>query len=211
MSSDKGKLFVFDRVEVFFILILIILVAITSFTLGVKIGKDFTYAEQGFTPEDRTAIELKSQIEEEVSKIDEQDVKVEIDNSKILQEKFDKIEREELRPGTATEDTEPAPAVQDTSNSQSAQLVQDLEDNAYKGKWTIQLGSYENLSDAQKFADGFKVRGYNPIINEVTIEGRGVWYRVGLGVHDSVADAKAYIDREQTLFQGQDYTIVKLQ
>ena len=217
MGTDKGKLFVFDRIEVLFILVLIILVAITSFTIGVKIGKEYSYEAAGFTPQDRATIDIRSQVEEEVSQIDETQIKVDketlqLENSQKLQERFEQIDRDELTPGVkeAPKAQEAAPDKAEAKN-EAEQLVQDLNDNAYKGKWTIQLGSYESLDDAQKFADGFKVRGYNPIINEVTIEGRGVWYRVGLGVHDSVADAKTYVEREKTLFQGQDYTIVKLQ
>lgn len=81
--------------------------------------------------------------------------------------------------------------------------------NPYAGKFTIQLGSYDQVGDAQKFADGFRIRGYNPIINEVELKGRGTWYRVSLGVFDNASEAKEYILQEKTLFEGQDYVIAR--
>ena len=79
----------------------------------------------------------------------------------------------------------------------------------YRGKFTIQLGSYQSLRDAESFADGFRIRGYKPIINEVDIKKRGIWYRVSLGIFESVGKAKDYVLREKVLFKGQDYVIGK--
>ena len=76
-----------------------------------------------------------------------------------------------------------------------------------KGKFTIQLGSYQSINDAESFADGFRVRGYKVIVNEVELRGRGIWFRVSLGIFDSVSEAKSYVLREKVLFKGQDYVI----
>ena len=76
-----------------------------------------------------------------------------------------------------------------------------------RGKFTIQLGSYQSIADAQSFADGFRVRGYKVIVNEVELNGRGIWFRVSLGIFDSVSEAKSYVLREKVLFKGQDYVI----
>lgn len=81
----------------------------------------------------------------------------------------------------------------------------------YAGKYTIQLGSYNNRSEAEKFADGFRVRGYVPIIQEKEVEGRGMWFRINLGVFDTLSEAKDYILKERSLFQGQDYVIGKFE
>ena len=78
------------------------------------------------------------------------------------------------------------------------------------GKYTIQLGSYPSVEEAKSFAEGFTVRGYGPNINETTIEGKGTWYRVSLGLFGTVEEAKTYIKNEQSLFSGQDYVITEL-
>ncbi len=95
-----------------------------------------------------------------------------------------------------------APAVQPKSEVSVA--------NAQTGKYTIQLGSYATMDEAKQFAEGFTVRGYNPILNEVIIPEKGTWYRVSLGLFGSVADAKEYVKKEATLFQGQDYVISEI-
>ena len=81
----------------------------------------------------------------------------------------------------------------------------------YIGKYTIQLGSYNSKTEAEKFADGFRVRGYVPIIQEKEVEGRGMWFRINLGVFDTLSEAKDYILKERSLFQGQDYVIGKFE
>ena len=81
--------------------------------------------------------------------------------------------------------------------------------NSVMGKWTIQLGSHQNRIDAEAFADGFKVRGYEPIINQVYLGDRGVWFRVSLGLFSSIVEAKNYVVENQTLFEGQDYVFIQ--
>lgn len=213
--SEKGKLFVFDRIEVLIILVLMVLVAITSFTFGVKIGQKFTYEKQGFSDTERQLIELKSAAEEEAEEIiqddNPQDFKKTMEEN--LENKFEAIEKGDIKPGSVKKEM-PGEMESTKANPVEAErdnLINDLNNKGVQGKWSIQLGSYQNNPDAQRFADGFRARGYNPIINEVLIEGRGVWYRVALGVFDSVSEAREYIAQEASLFQGQDYTIVKLQ
>lgn len=214
--SEKGKLFVFDRIEVLIILLLMILVAVTSFTFGVKIGQKFTYESQGFSDEERQLIELKSAAEEEAEQIENQGInesEIEKMNEESLQRKFEDIEKGSIQPGSVQAERveEVVENPQSPVASERENLIQDLNNKAYEGKWSIQLGSYQSNDDAQRFADGFRARGYNPIINEVNIQGRGIWFRVALGIFDSVSDAREYIAQEASLFQGQDYTIVKLQ
>jgi cell division protein FtsN len=82
--------------------------------------------------------------------------------------------------------------------------------DALSGKFTIQLGSHRTLKEAEDFAEGFKARGYDPIINQIDIKGKGTWYRVSLGAFNTMEEAKAYTAKEKTLFIGQDYTVVKM-
>jgi cell division protein FtsN len=82
--------------------------------------------------------------------------------------------------------------------------------DGFSGKFTIQLGSHRTLKEAEDFAEGFKARGYDTIINQIEIKGKGTWYRVSLGAFANMDEAKSYITKEKTLFIGQDYTIVKM-
>ena len=202
--KHKGKLFVFNRMEIFLLLALMALLAAISFTAGVKMGQKLSYQAAGLAPQDRKAVQLKSWIEEDTHNLQEakdSQGQIEAVIAQDLKNKLEQISKAESLP----EQTSAPP-----SSKPPATAPAPKQEVSYRGKWTIRLGSYQKMADAQHFADGFKVRGYNPIINEVTIEGRGVWYRVGLGIFDNMAAAKGYIKQEQTLFQGQDYAIVQL-
>ena len=196
-----------------------ILTAIISFVLGIKVGKNYSFQEAGFTQEDQQQVELKSQQEEtvdniaptgEVSSSDSEGKKLNTQDAsyKKLEEEFKKLE-------TGEEPARPEPALDVTptaTNSTATPTGKDFDSlrEKYVGKYTIQLGSFKTLDEGKHFADAFKLRGYNPIINEVDLKERGIWFRVSLGTFDSPQEAKTYIKKEQSLLQGQDYVIVKI-
>ncbi|GAB4018404.1 MAG: hypothetical protein Fur0010_19590 [Bdellovibrio sp.] len=226
--DDKTKLYVFHKKEVLLIFLLMLLMAVTSFMLGVKVGKDYTFTKAGFTKEDRTQVDLLSTEEEAVNKLmqeksgaGEEPKKVDIEGvhqtleEKIRQEleqenqKFNdaKTPAKEEAPKPMTAPTEkPVMASAGTMPEQPAKA-----NDPYSGKFTIQLGSHRSIKDAEDFAQGFKVRGYNPIVSEVEIAGRGTWFRVSLGAFDNISEAKDYIIKEKSLFQGQDYVITRFE
>ncbi len=67
--DEKTKLYVFAKKEVALIFVFMILIAITSFVFGVKIGKTYSYQVSGLSPEDKQKVDLLSEKEEEVNKI----------------------------------------------------------------------------------------------------------------------------------------------
>ncbi len=244
--EDKTKLFVFARKEVALIFIFMILVSISSFLIGVKIGKEYSYEMAGYTQEQRDKIELKSREEEVVSKLEteineKQNVnKVENEKETIddtyreLKEEFNKLEKHGKDYGTIKPKKAPSKEsiseqiktfsrmpIDDSIKFKNAKLEESVpqaisselknigKKDKLAGNYTVQLGSFPNIKEAEEFADGFKVRGYNPIINEVDLKTRGLWYRVSLGIFESIAEAKTYIVKEKSLFRGTDYVIGK--
>ncbi len=199
--EENNKVIVFEKKEIVLILIFIVVFIITSFTLGIRLGKKLSMKEAGVIEEDVKTVKLKSVVEEdaeatvaEESKLtDEEKLKKLMDESKTrLSDELDKFTSEE---SATLEDKTPK-----TEPSKSPMA----------GKYTIQLGSYNTVDEAKQFAEGFTVRGYNPIINEVKIPGKGNWYRVSLGLFDTVDAAKTYIREEQSLFSGQDHIITEI-
>ena len=197
--EENNKVIVFEKKEIVLVLIFVVVLIITSFTLGIRLGKKLNLTEAGIRPEDQEMAALKSGQEEDVEKTIQEDAKVSdeeklktlMDESKTrLSEELDKFSSKEKAP--VTQSTEQAP------NSSMA------------GKYTIQLGSYPTMDEAKQFAEGFTVRGYSPIINETSLEGKGTWYRVSLGIFGTVEEAKVYIKNEQSLFSGQDYVITEI-
>jgi len=223
--EDKRKLLVFDRSEVILIFVFVILMSILTFTFGVKIGRNITYNRDGFTSEDEQEIQtLKSTQEEAADKsikeLNQKEHTKSVDSAyvKQLQEEFKKLEKEDpdMAATTAKENLDVAQAakMEEEKNKllEAQAKAQESEQLSQKfvGKYTIQLGSYSSAKEAEAFAEGFAVRGYNPIVNEVKIEGKGLWYRVSLGAFESKGEAKEYIKAEASLFNGQDYIISEI-
>lgn len=213
--QENAKVFVFEKKEIFLIFVFVVIMSVTCFTLGVNLGKKLSLDKAGITPEDRKTVQMKSTTEELAddalkndTSTDEEKLKAMLDSSR---EKLNSELKDfaEDKPKASTEaaaeipETKPAETVANpATNATSA--------NAYTGKYTIQLGSYNTMEEAKQFAEGFSVRGYNPIVNEVVIPEKGTWYRVSLGVFESVAEAKSYIKKEGSLFQGQQYVISEI-
>jgi len=198
--EENNKVIIFEKKEIILILIFVVVLIVTSFTLGIRLGKKLAFNESGIKDEDVKTVELKSTVEEDAeatitedSKLtDEEKLKKLMEESKNrLSDELDKFSTEE-KPVSPMSSEAPAPKT------------------AMTGKFTIQLGSYNTVDEARQFAEGFTVRGYSPIINEVRIEGKGTWYRVSLGLFNTVDEAKAYIKQEQSLFSGQDHVISEI-
>lgn len=203
--DSKTKLYVFAKKEVALIFVFMILIAITSFVLGVKIGKNYSLEMAGITPEDqKKVVELLSQKEESLEAVKSHPEKSKIESSEIENKLKEKINEEF---GTKPNVLPHEPSAGESSvNNSSVQSTKD----SLSGKYTIQLGSHRTLKEAEMFAEGFRARGYNPIINEIEIKNKGTWFRVSLEAFDSMEEAKAYVNKEKTLFVGQDYTILKM-
>lgn len=201
--DSKTKLYVFAKKEVALIFIFMILIAVTSFVLGVKIGKNYSMEMAGITPEDqKKVVELLSNKEEELSKIKANPESSTVESSDIEHKLQEKISEEF---GGQT----PAAHGNNMSVATEGPAASTIKD-ALSGKFTIQLGSHRTLKEAESFAEGFRARGYNPIINQIEIKGKGTWYRVSLEAFNTAEEAKAYVGKEKSLFMGQDYTIIKM-
>jgi cell division protein FtsN len=197
--EENNKVIVFEKKEIILILIFVVVLIITSFTLGIRLGKKLTLDEAGIKDVDQKTVELKSGLEEDVEKTVEEDSKLtDEEKLKTLMDESKTRLSNELEKFSTEDKTEANQSVAPQSTS------------AMSGKYTIQLGSYPTVGEAKQFAEGFTVRGYSPIINETTLEGKGNWYRVSLGLFGTVEEAKAYIKNEQSLFSGQDYVITEL-
>jgi cell division protein FtsN len=197
--EENNKVIVFEKKEIILILIFVVVLIITSFTLGIRLGKKLTLDEAGIKDVDQKTVELKSGLEEDVEKTVEEDSKLtDEEKLKTLMDESKTRLSNELEKFSTEDKTEANQSVAPQSTS------------AMSGKYTIQLGSYPTVDEAKQFAEGFTVRGYSPIINETTLEGKGNWYRVSLGLFGTVEEAKAYIKNEQSLFSGQDYVITEL-
>lgn len=198
--KDQAQLYIFTKREIGFIFIIVILIQVTSFIFGIKIGKNYSYKSSGYIEEDRESLEpsLPQEqiiVKEKKPKILQKQDKIALERT--LKEKFDK------EFGEHPKEKQPPPIVE------TKKLIKPTINNDFSKKYTIQLASYRSLKEAKEFANGFKVRGYNPIINEVDLGMTGSWFRVSLGVFDSLKDTKKYLEEEKTLFYNLDPLLIK--
>jgi cell division protein FtsN len=206
--DSKTRLYVFAKKEVALIFVFMILIAVTSFVFGVKVGKSYSLDMSGISEADRKkVVELLSKNEEDLQEIKKNQDAHTVESTDIenkLQEKITTEFGAGTDPHAANMSTEHAP------QSNAAETHAASTTDGLSGKFTIQLGSHRTLKEAEDFAEGFKARGYDPIINQIEIKGKGTWFRVSLGAFANQEEAKAYITKEKSLFLGQDYTIVKM-
>lgn len=197
--EENNKVLVFEKSEIILVLIFVVVLIITSFTLGIRLGKKLAFNESGIKEVDVKTVELKSVAEEDVDTIISEESKLTDDEKlkKLMDESKARL-NDELQKFSSVSTTPTSTPVNDAPNSSMA------------GKFTIQLGSYNSIEEAKQFAEGFTVRGYNPIVNEVKIEGKGTWYRVSLGLFSTLEEAKAYIKQEESLFTGQEHVISEI-
>lgn len=62
-----------------------------------------------------------------------------------------------------------------------------------KGIYRVQVGAFSTLENAEKFADGMKLKGYSTIIKTATVNGKKI-YRVQVGVFSNRQNAVKYAD-----------------
>lgn len=214
--DEKTKLYVFAKKEVALIFIFMFLIAITSFVMGVKVGKSYFYEMAGISKEDQNkVVELLSEKEESLQELKKEAGQTEVGPEELHQKLEEKI-GSEFAGGEhgapqasehATVATE-APLSKIDTHAEAASPTS--KSDTLSGKFTVQLSSHRTLKEAEDFAEGFKARGYDPIITEYDSKAKGTWYRVSIGAFSSQEEARGYINKEKSLFLGQDFTIQKL-
>ena len=64
-----------------------------------------------------------------------------------------------------------------------------------KGKFTVQVGSYQSSDEASAALSGWKKKGYSAYTAVGTIPQKGTWYRVRIGGFPSREDAQKFLDK----------------
>jgi len=209
--EENNKVIIFEKKEIILILVFVLVLIVTSFTLGIRLGKKISFTQSGIKEEDKKTVELKSIDEEEADKAYLEDSKLTDEEKlkKLMEESKGKLS-EELQKFSKDETANSIDSNNNMTPSAELSSLETKTENKLDGKYTIQLGSYETLEEAKQFAEGFVVRGYSPIINEVKIADKGQWYRVSLGAFGSMEEAKKYIKSENSLFEGQQHVITEI-
>lgn len=196
--EQNPRVFVFEKKEIFLIFVFVLIMSVTCFTLGVNLGKKLALEKSGVTPADVKALEMKSVEEEFADQVMAEDKLSDEEKIELLKKEMkDKLDNE--LQSISQEDT-PAAAVSTPATPANPNI----------GKFSVQLGSFNNMQDAKQFAEGFTARGYEAIIYETQLADKGTWFRVIIGIFDSAGDARDYIKKEASLFQEQDHVVIEI-
>ena len=208
--DNKVSLYVVAKKEAVLIFIFMFLVAATSFIFGIKVGKEHAYRESDIINQDRKKVQMLSS-EKGNGADDRQDtrkrIKDDINSIHIRLEEEIKKQMVEMETAAPESFAEEPVEVNSVPSTEGMAVETPPSDSFGAKKYTIQLGSYRSRKDAETFAQGFIVRGYQAMIRKVDIPDKGTWFRVSLGMFDTPEQAEAYIKQEESLFQGEDYII----
>ncbi len=218
--EDKSKLFVFEKKEVILIFVFMVVITITAFTLGVRVGKGIFIESVGITkPDIQKTIDLKSveeegadeigtgtSLEESLNEGPKEDLTQKVIEEKLNSE-FGSIANDDVPGQVPVESPSISPDPMDTLTEPEAPEELFVDGDANAGKFTIQLVSLETRAEAEKYAEPFVAASYTAVINKASVPGKGTWYRVGIGLFDTQEEAKSYLEQEKSLFRGKKYLI----
>jgi len=121
------------------------------------------------------------------------------------QKKIEGLETKKVTPTTEAENSETNATIKDVNvetadNTKSATATKETKNLAIKeitseikGKYTIQISSYQDEEEAQKEATNLYSSGYKlAYYMEAEVPGKGVWYRVGVGFFEKKSSAEMF-------------------
>ncbi|MBI2606300.1 MAG: SPOR domain-containing protein [Deltaproteobacteria bacterium] len=197
--ETKHELLVFNKKEVGIILMLLGLVALFSFTLGIKLGKrlgatkpveqaaiavpPLTAAKPKAEHAAERAAEAAKEPEESASPAFEEDANL----AAAAEEKADaalekEIENTHAGAGKVLSMSLPAEKLNAETKKTESPKSEKKTEKAAAGKYTLQIGSYRTLKEATEQVGELKKKGLDAFYVEAQIPGKGTWYRVGVGV-----------------------------
>lgn len=207
--DQKRRLFIYDRKEVGVLILLGVGVALFAFTLGVHLGKQVVpktveTAGEAKPVEPLTAAQEQAPSRTEISQevknvpaaVDEtldQSLRDEIAKTGLQVEKPRQVELPEKVRKKDT--TAPEVGAVDHAVSQVSPPKNETPHQAAPvsgssaSRYTLQVGSYPSLSDAEPELLKLNENGLRAEVREVEITGKGKWYRLFVGQFDTVKDA----------------------
>lgn len=204
--TDKTRVYVFEKKEIWLIFMSMAAIALVSFMLGLTFGARINFSEKGFTEQDLQSVkgesvEMTSAKEEEVKAIE---APAKSDNPPDIEGQI-KQEMEALK--DVVKETPAKEAPKDVF--QVPEKKTETEEtkgpaNIFAGKFTIQVGAFPAKAEAEEFSESFRVLGYNPIITEKVVKSQ-LLYRVSLGIFQNIEEAKQFILDNKSFFTGREY------
>lgn len=207
----KRRLFIYDRKEVGVLILLGVGVALFAFTLGVHLGKQVVPkaietaseakpAETLTTAETQapSRVEISQEVKNVPAAVDEtldQSLRDEIAKTGM---KVDKTRQLELPKNLHEETSKPEVGAKETAEpkaepkteKKTAKTEPKVAAEPAGGRYTLQVGSYPSLHDAEPVLLQLNENGLRAEVREVELAGKGKWFRLFVGQFDSVKEAE---------------------
>ena len=189
--------FELDNKQMVFVFIGFIVISLLVFMAGVMVGSKaaknriVTLAK---TEDVRVRIKAPSLLEEKKlneevqsdSKIFEEDVVY----RQLSEKKNGHAQDKKIAPVKKKTPVKTVPARSTPAKKEIYQSKTVSKKSLQKELWFVQVASFPNVGDAQKEANRLKELGYNVVVVEAQIPGKGRWHRVRLGPFSTVDKAK---------------------
>jgi cell division protein FtsN len=201
MAKPK-KFFIYRSSEMFFLILIAVVVSVLAFTLGIhfgkKIGSKMASTVQEPQHESAKAVETapdqvpgQHELVEEVKRAEDQSDDI---LDKKLHEEVTKrgIQLENPREVALPDETKTQNA--GATEAEKAKTAQ-AKDNLTKSKgeevpkFTLQIGSFPNFEEAKSKAGALEESGETPFVGFAKVNGKD-WYRVYVGSFESKQDAQ---------------------
>ena len=202
----RRKLFIYDRKEVGILILLGVGVALFAFTLGVHLGKQVVPKPVELHANDESVESLESAKHENPDRtlIDAEVKHVPGAVSEVLDQNL----RDEVAKTGLTIDNPKTVTLPSQTKKETHSAIQNPESSpetghgapatkksepikAGKGRYTLQVGSYPNLKEAEPELLKLNENGLRPVVKEVELKGKGKWYRVVVGEYASAQAAES--------------------
>ena len=177
-------------------------------------SENVVVTEDSVKNEETTSENIKDKIETK-----KEEIKEEVKSVAEPQKKVEEVKKEETpikkADDTKTSAKETVPASKDTDTIKErkvAKLNYDIPDFPTTdpgGKFTVQLGSFQNAQSAFDFEKKLNAKGYPSFIEKINIPNKGTWYRVRVGSFSTKEKAQEYADKLKSK-EKLDYSQVTL-
>lgn len=197
--ETKNDILLFNKKEVSVIIVLLALVAIFSFTLGIKLGQKLNNSkvdvDQSHTEAPLSAVEQETEHEVDAhaapitakEKHEQDQAAVEEAIEKAKQSLDHEVQALKAGSGKAVPMSFPNEKKEEQyKNNKVHSTTGHAEKNPTKlaaGKYTLQVGSHRTIEEANAQVKELRDKGFDSFYLGVEIPGKGTWYRVGIGMY----------------------------
>lgn len=106
-----------------------------------------------------------------------------------------KVESATPRPSPAGDEEPTGEAPKAAAKAEAPKEAPVRSDKAPKGKFSVQVGSYQSTSEATASLNEWKKKGYEAFMAVGQVPQKGIWYRVRIGGFETRGEAERFLEK----------------